>query len=52
MIPNHCQQLDIHKQESKKPKILFKAIEEKKTCIKTKYKAFANCLITNSNTKF
>lgn len=33
-------------------KVLFKAIKEEKTCIKAKYKAFANFAKTKSNTKF
>lgn len=35
----------------KKDKVLFKAIKEEKTCIKTKYKAFANFIIAKSNNK-
>ncbi len=35
----------------KKDEILFKAIEEEKTCIKAKHKAFANFLLTKSNVK-
>lgn len=38
-------------QKLEEDKILFKAIEEKKTLIKTKYNAFANFAATKSNTK-
>lgn len=34
-----------------KDKVLFKAIEKEKTCIKAKYKAFANFIIVKSNDK-
>lgn len=35
----------------KKNKVLFKAIKEEKTCIKTKYKIFINFAIKKSKTK-
>lgn len=35
----------------KKDKVLFKVIEEEKTCIKAKYKIFANFVIAKSNAK-
>lgn len=34
-----------------KDKVLFKAIEKEKTCIKAKYKAFANFVVIKSNVK-
>lgn len=34
-----------------KDKVLFKAIEEEKTCIKAKHKVFANFIIAKSNDK-